>query len=327
MNIVEFAKKSGFSTATVSRAFHEPHKVSARTREAILSLARELQYYPDPTGRVLVQGRHDVLGLVWPLEVEGSDALFAQRALASLTRQLVKNDLDLLICPVDRTNQGTVSHAHRTLLRSRCDAWILLYPRRHDELIRPLKSSRKPIICLMGRVADCPEWKCVRLNQQSWIKESLERLRDSGSRNVLFLGSRPDEPDHEERHTAFHELAPIYFGTHAHFLPGWPIDSASLRSLLKEKEIDGVIGVDDRAALAAVEQCHALGIRIPEEMRIVGIDDDPEGRIATPPLSTFRQPLDEMLRWAVEIALRRETESKVFDSEFVPRASLPVKAK
>jgi DNA-binding LacI/PurR family transcriptional regulator len=325
MNIVEFARKSGFSTATVSRAFHEPDKVSSKTRESILALARELQYYPDPSGRALVQGRHDVLGLVWPLEVEGGGALFAQRVLASLTRQLVANDLDLLICPVDRHQPGTLEHAHRTLLRSRCDAWILLYPRRDDVLIQSLRSSGKPVICLMGKLAHCPDWKWVRLNQRSWIEESLRRLRASGSRSVLFLGSRPGEPDHEERLAVFLELAPQFFGSRVQTLPGWPIDGPQLRDLLSNRRIDGVIAVDDSAALIAIDQCRLLRIPVPESLRIVGIDDTPDARTSAPPLSTFRQPLDEMVARAVEIALGRATRSRLFDPVFVPRASLPAR--
>jgi DNA-binding LacI/PurR family transcriptional regulator len=323
MNIVEFARKSGFSTATVSRAFHEPHKVNEQTREAILGLARNLRYYPDPSGRALVQGRHDVLGLVWPLEVEGSGARFAQRVLASLTRELVRNDLDLLISPVDRSQPGTMSHARRTLLRSRCDAWILLYPRRDDELIQSLRNSRKPVICLMGRIASCPEWKWVRLNQRSWIKEALRRLRKAGARKVLFLGGRPGEPDHEERVAAFGALAPEFFGSRVQRVAGWPVDAARLRELLAQGKADGIIAVDDSAALVAIEQCRRLGLGVPEAVRIVGIDDIPEAETACPPLSTFRQPLDEMVAWAVKIALGRAGRSRLFDSVFVPRASLP----
>ena len=70
MNIVEFAKLANLSTATISRAFHEPDKIRTATRERVLSLADQIGYYPSASARALVKGRHDVLGVVWPLEVE-----------------------------------------------------------------------------------------------------------------------------------------------------------------------------------------------------------------------------------------------------------------
>ncbi|PTY06707.1 hypothetical protein DB346_00090 [Verrucomicrobia bacterium LW23] len=212
MNIIDFAKAAGVSTATISRAFHEPDKVRPQTRDRILALAAKLHYYPDPSGRALVTGRHDALGVVWPLEVEGSEAPFAQRFLSSLTQVLVRHDLDLLICPVDRRVPATMAHARRTLLRSRCDAWVLLYPRRDDtELMAALATCRKPVVCLMGSLPVRPDWRSVQLSQHGWMADALRRLRKAGARRVLFIGGRPGEQDHAERAAAFRELAPRYF--------------------------------------------------------------------------------------------------------------------
>ncbi len=323
MNISEFAKKAGISTATVSRAFHEPEKLRAQTRERVLSLATELGYFPSVSGRALVTGRHDVLGLIWPLEVEGAEALFAQRILALLTRHLVENDLDLLICPVDRGQPATVAHAQRTLQRSRCDAWILLYPRPNDSLIELLKASRKPVVSFLGHTPSQDSWKCVQLDQKKWISDCLRRLKESGSKKVLFFGGRPGESDHEDRLAAFQKLSPRYFGSEMYALFGWPSDPKEFLQLMKRKKIDGIIGADDAAALMALDLCRESGISIPGKIRIVGIDDTPKAETSEPPLSTYRQPLNQMVQCAVELALGQRQDSCVFDAVFVPRQSLP----
>jgi len=322
MNIVEFAKIAGCSTATISRAFHEPEKTRPETRQRVLDLADQLGYYPSASGRALVKGRHDVLGLVWPLEVEGAGALFAQRVLAALTQQLVSNDLDLLICPVDRQRKATVEHARRTVQRSRCDAWILLYPRPNDPLIHSLRASRKPVICLMGGLDECPEWKSVTLNQSAWIDDALSRLRQQGARRVLFLGCRRGEPDHEDRLSAFMELAPKYFGNNFLVHPDWPLNRASVGALLLKEKTDAVIGVDDSAALTAARACQQCGIPIPKQVQIIGIDDSADAARATPSLATFRQPLDEMTACAVDLALGRRVRSRKFEAVFVPGGSV-----
>jgi len=323
MNIVEFSRKAGVSTATISRAFHEPEKLRPETRDRILALAAKLGYYPSPSGRALKRGRHDVLGLVWPLEVEGPGAEFAQRILAALTARLVENDLDLLLCPVNRSDPANLHHARKTLQRSRCDAWILLYPRRNDPLLYALQSAQKPVVCLMGYVTEVPDWKSVRLDQESWIEEALRRLRSSGARRVVFFGARPDEPDHEDRERAFARLAPRFFKDQVASLPGAPPDARELRRYLEQHPADAILGADDRAALTALNVCRDLGWGVPERVKVVGIDDIPQARFSQPPLSTFRQPLDDMTACAVDLALGNRTRSKLFAAEFMPRLSLP----
>jgi DNA-binding LacI/PurR family transcriptional regulator len=323
MNIQKFAQEAGVSSATVSRAFHEPEKLKEKTRERVLSLAAKFGYYPDPSGRALVRGRHEVLGLIWPLEAEGSQAVFAHRILALLTDQLVKNDLDLLICPIHRDQIATLDHAHRTLRRSRCDAWILLYPRRNDPLTEPLIASHKPVVCLMGDALTGAGWKCVKLNQQNWIEDCLRRLNAAGARSVVLVGGRAGEPDHEERRRAFESRAPKQFGNRVTVVAGWPLDEGALLDCLARGEGTGIIGVDDSAALLALEVCKKARLAVPKNVKVVGVDDSPLAAMSEPPLSTYRQPLDEMVECAVDLALGRRRQSRRFDAVFVPRSSLP----
>lgn len=323
VNIIEFARKVGLSTATVSRAFHEPQKLRPETLNRVLALADELHYFPNPSGRALVTGRHEIIGLIWPLEVEGPDAQFSQRVLAALARELAANDLDLLVCPVDRREPRMIEHARRTILRSRCDAWILLYPRHQDRLIQALKDSGKTVVCLMGEIRECPAWKCVRLNQRHWIEDALRRLKGAGCRRVVFFGARRGELDHEERLRVFTSSARRLFGSRTAALSQWPPDAEGLRQLLSSGNFDAVLGVDDRAALTALDVCRDLGVRSPEKIKIVGIDDIPAAAFSAPPLSTYRQPLDEMTRCAVELARNARQRSRIFEARFVPRKTLP----
>jgi LacI family transcriptional regulator len=321
VNIVQFAKSAGLSTATVSRAFSEPQKVHPATRERILNLAEHLRYYPNPSGRALVKGRYDTLGLVWPLEVEGAAAPFVQQILAALTQHLIKDDLDLLICPIQRAQLSAVHHADRTLRRSRCDAWILLYPRHNDILIKPLQLSHKPVICLMGHLVELLEWKCVILDQRMWIEDALTRLRANRAKRVLFLGCRADEPDHEERLARFTELAPKYFGRNFKSLPIWPVDPSAVRAAIATEKFDAIIGVDDTAALVGIAACRQLKLSIPQDVQIIGIDVPPAST-SHPPLTTYRQPLEEMTAHAVDLALGRSQKSQTFKPVFVSGGTL-----
>lgn len=320
MNILEFAQEAGVSTATVSRAFHEPDKLRPETRDHILALAQEKGYYPSPSGRALKRGRHDVLGVVWPLEVEGAEAEFAQRILAALTRHLVAHDLDLLVCPVNRREPATITHARRTLQRSRCDAWILLYPRAGDELVEALAQSQKPVVCLMGALPEHPDWKSVRLDQRGWMEDALRRLKAAGCRRPVFFGPRENEPDHALRLAAFLELAPRS-GPKTPAV--WVPDATALRHLLTAGEADAILGADDQAALTALDLCRELQLPVPRKIKVAGIDDSTRASFVRPTLSSYRQPLDEMAGCAVELALGSRRRSRLFTATFIPRESLP----
>ena len=173
----------------------------------------------------------------------------------------------------------------------------------------------------MGSLPECPAWKSVRLNQRSWSEDALQRLRAADCRNVLFFGCRAGEPDHEERLKSFAALAPKYFGTRTACLPGWPPDTTELERHLSAHPADAIIGVDDRAALLALDLCRKIAF--PGKMKVVGMDDIPSAQFSSPPLSSYRQPRDEMVECAVDLALGKRKKSKLFEAAFVARDSLP----
>lgn len=317
MNIIQFANRIGVSTATVSRAFHEPEKLRPATRDQVLAEARRLKYYPNVAGRVLVRGRFDTIGLVWPLEIEGPNAVFAQRILSELTAAVVEHDQDLLLCPLHRDRPQTRVHAERSIRRGRCDAWLLLYPRRNDPLHAALQAAGRPVVTLMGRIEANKGWKAVVVDQATWIQDALRRLDQSGARHVAFVGCRPDEPDQEERVAAFRKLAPRWVARWQTFAPEWPIRNETLRAWLKRDAPDSIIAVDDLTALKALETGQGLRKRIPEDLQIIGCDNRPESARSAPRLATYDQPLELMARAAVELAMKSKTETRVFQATFV----------
>ncbi|MDR1146145.1 MAG: substrate-binding domain-containing protein [Verrucomicrobiales bacterium] len=322
MNILEFAQKVGHSTATVSRAFHEPHKLRPKTREHILAVARELNYYPNANGRALVTGKHDTLGVLWPLNLGEFDSVILQRTLGALSREFFKHNLDFHIFPVDQYSTAA-SNLRQTFLRARCDGWISLYPRFNDELVQCLRKSGKPVVCLMGWLAECPDWPWVRLNEREWIEDALRRFKAAGASKILFYGHRPEVPSHAERLAAFTELASVYFGAHSLTLPHAPLEAGKLRKLLAADTVNGVIGADDQAANFVLQQCARLQIPVPDRVRLVGINDIADPLAGDHQLSTYRQPLDSMVAAAMDIVMGHSNQSRLFSATFVPRATLP----
>lgn len=322
MNIIQFARRVGVSTATVSRAFHEPAKLQAKTLEFVLREAHRLHYYPSHIGRTLVRGRSDTIGLVWPIEVEGTYAIFAQRTLAAVAAALVRHNQDLFLCPVNRQSPAAIAHARRSIQRATCDAWLVLYPREDDPLISSLKESFRPVVLLMGKLNSMPAWKSVRVDQGHWIRDALERLKRGRARRVALLGCRPGEPDHQQRVARFRAMAPRYFSWSTIFAPGWPVKPAQVAEWFQRERPDAILGVDDLTALAALAALQDLGVAVPEKVQLIGFDDHPDGAAAKPRLASYRQPLEAMLDTAVRLAMRGRVMQELFHPLFMSGQTL-----
>jgi len=106
-------------------------------------------------------------------------------------------------------------------------------------------------------------------------------------------------------------------------LQSWPADVSALACHLRCHPVDGIVGVDDQAALVALKACRSLKRSVPLDVKVVGIDDIPDGDFSNPPLSSYRQPLDEMAGCAVDLALGLRKKSKTFEATFIPKGSLP----
>lgn len=322
MNIIQFARRAGVSTATVSRAFHEPSKLQAKTLDHVLREAHRMRYYPSPIGRALVRGQSNAIGMVWPVEVEGAYAIFAQRTLSAVAEALVRHNQDLFLCPVDRQSPAAIAHARRSIRRATCDAWLVLYPREDDPLIPSLKESFRPIVLLMGKLSSMPGWKSVRVDQGHWIRDALERLKRGRARRVALLGCRPGEPDHQQRVTRFRALAPRYFPWFTVFAPGWPVEPAQVAEWFQRDRPDAIIGVDDLTALSALAALQGMGVAVPGEVQLIGFDDHPANASAKPRLASYRQPLDAMMDAAVRMALGCRAPQERFHPLFVPGQTL-----
>jgi len=175
----------------------------------------------------------------------------------------------------------------------------------------------------MGDALAGAGWHSVQLNQDNWMEDCLRRLHAAGARSVVLFGGRAGEPDHEERRQVFESRAPKRFGSRVKVLAGCPPDGAALLDCLARGEATGIIGIDDSAALLALELCRKARLAVPKNVKVVGIDDTPLSALSEPPLSTYRQPLDEMVACAVDLALGRRRQSRRFNAVFVPRSSLP----
>ncbi len=167
-----------------------------------------------------------------------------------------------------------------------------------------------------------PDMPSVLVNNSDGIQQALVHLIEGhGLRRIAFLRGPETNPEAEERYRAYRDTLSKYcipFDP-ALVAPGDFLISSGIRAvrlLLEERQttFEAVVSANDDMALGVLIALQQRGLRVPEDVKVIGFDDVPEAAFSSPPLTTVRQPLYEQGRAAAEILFARLAGSKVLDT-------------
>jgi len=311
------ARALGLSTATVSNAFNRPERVNRETLRRILEEADRVAYGgPDPAAHKLRRGRADAVGVV--LTDELPFAFYDQAAvgfLAGLAQACEESGRSLLMLPSGSAN----AHALRT---AAVDGVLVYSVADNDPLLDAARVRRLPIV-----VVDQPHagsgWDWVGIDHVAAGRTAAEHLAHLGHGRVGILAPRLGP---ERRNGPWPELsAPVYAvlrdridGFRAVFaergVTGIPIEERTTSApaagaagfeaiMARHPGLTGIFCLSDELALGALERASALGIRVPEEVSIIGVDDIERAEPAG--LTTVEQPLQAKGAVAGRLLIRR----------------------
>ncbi|NQX12537.1 LacI family DNA-binding transcriptional regulator [Microbacteriaceae bacterium VKM Ac-2855] len=303
----DVATRAGVSISAASRVLSgDPAgRVSAATRERITAAAKELDYRPNFAGRALKMARTNVLALIVP---DLTNALFTE-----LTRGVedaaIELDYVVLLGRAEDMQPGGEMIA-RLIGEGRVDGVLVqLGETVAAEHVATLAEAKVPVVliqsALPGRLSS------VELEDQRGADAATQHLIDLGHRRIALLNGRPDVSTARRRGAGFDAAM-----TRA----GLEVDP-ELRSDLGYEPVSGrealraVMGVNPpptgvvvanvNAAIGALHEARTLGLRVPEDVSIVGIHDAWTAENTWPPLTTVRMPLYELGRAAVERLVAR----------------------
>jgi LacI family transcriptional regulator len=284
--VYSVAEAAGVSIATVSRVFRRPEAVSAKTRAKVLDAASRLNYVPLGAARSLAVRHHEASGLVLP-ELRGpyySELLMGFEArTAELGHSVVlaladgKHDLD-------QTVRG---------LASRVDGLAVLGAGGLPAAVLATLGAAKPIVIIAGD--PLPGTDAIGAENTSSARELTDHLMEHGRSRMLFLG-RPDlAPDVRDRYQGFRQ---------AHLARGLDVpepvalsfaeaDGAGFAAslLAGDHSADALVCANDELALAVMDRLLRHGVRVPDDVAVVGWDDVMAARYVRPGLTTVRQPV------------------------------------
>jgi LacI family transcriptional regulator len=302
----DIATETGLSPAAVSyalRGLQVPQETQLRVRAA----AERIGYQVDPIARALASGRTGNIGVLC-----GSlDDIWQQSIAAALGRGLLTAERQALI--VDAANDPVIEAAlAQRLVDQRVDALIVLPVDPRGAHWARL-AEQTVLISIGDALPGAATSAEVVFDNAGGVTEALTHLAAAGHRRVAVLTplatSTPDRPAEAVVHTVAPELGiSVELHTAPHDLAGACAVATAI--LTPRARPTAVLCLADSIAYGVYEAARALGLRVPQDVSVLGYDDRPVSRVLTPPLSSFHWPIEELVRTVVERTVRAVDEGK-----------------
>jgi LacI family transcriptional regulator len=304
LNIRQIADLAGVSIATVSRVLNGRGDVSEETRELVSRVIRENGYTANRSARGLSAGRTGLVGVLVPLVFPA----YFSGILAGAAEALSERDFQIVLSPTGGEHEREVSIVDR--LHGLTDGALIILPEESSEELERLLDSGFRFVVLDPLMPLEERIPSVSAAHTSGADQAMKHLLDLGHRRVGQITGPPGWVATEDRRRGYRAALAA-----AGILPDPTLEQeaepeidpgrAAAEQLLDLPEPPtAIFAFNDNIAIGAIQAARARGIRVPEELSIVGFDDIEHATIVTPALTTVRQPLAEMGRTAVSLLMR-----------------------
>ncbi len=291
----DVADLAGVSRTTVSFVLNrlDGVSISESTRERVWQAARKLNYHPNAAGRKLVSGKANTLGLVLCQSPEQvfADA-FLPRVILGVEQAAMQEKFHVLLKPVD---PGDTEGYSRLIRENHVDGIILSGPRQDDEEIVRLHAEGVPIM-LLGQLPGT-ELDFVDVDAISGAEVAVSHLLEAGHRHIGMITNAPlTYTSAQQRRAGYRKALELKNITpdsslikEGNYTPASGYHA--MKELLAETPRPTAVFVaSDVVAAGAILAVRRAGLRIPEDIAIVGFDDIPMAEYLDPPLTTIRLP-------------------------------------
>lgn len=319
--IDQLAQEFEVSIATVSRALNDKPGVSRDLRARIVARARELDYTPNFTARSLASSRTFNIGYFVrekPNLVLQQDPFYyeIQHGIEAIT---ARSEYHLSVATLTDSHLRKPSE-FRPVSERRIDAMILAGPDIPPEFVMAMLKTSLPVVIVDNRLANTPV-NCVNCDDEGGAYRAAQHLIDLGHRHIGVLAGPMDWPSTERRVRGYVEA------THKAMLPLQVIyedetslesgESALRRLYEAHPEITAIGAVNDAMALGAMRAAAQLGLRVPDDLSVIGFDNIAWGAMNHPTLTTMNIPKVQMGKEAAMRLLAVLEDPELMPSEIV----------
>ncbi|MET0726208.1 MAG: LacI family DNA-binding transcriptional regulator [Leifsonia sp.] len=289
----DVAKLAGVSHQTVSRVLNDLPGVRASTRVRVEAAMAELAYTPSPAARTLASRRSQTIGLI----TAGRPDYGPSNAALGFNEAARAADFTVTQASMREVDAQSLRNAVAMMVRHNVSAIVLISGER--AAIEATRSIRLdvPFVAFASEPVDGLHQ--VAMDQFDGARIAVEHLIALGHRRIRHVAGLADAMDAGERLRAWRETLQANGLPLSEPLVGtWTSESGyeAGRILARERDFTAVFVANDQMALGVLHAFRDAGIRVPEDVSVIGFDDIPEAAHFAPPLTTMRQDFDGLGR-------------------------------
>lgn len=303
VTIKDIARIAGVSHSTVSRSLNDSPYVAERTKKNIKRIARELNFEFNANARSLSTNKTGTIGVIYPEIFERFGSFYyIELLLRAVRHSLEQAQMDTIIT-FSRNNFTGESNIQNLISRRKVDGLLIIHPYISNEDWTFLNSRRIPVVLLhfKPRNISYGDLNYIFVDHELGGYLATELLINNGRKNLLCINEDSPELQFIERMAGFkralgeydlalHQRNVLYGSCTYEFGYQTIMDRRGILS-----EIDGIFAEADIMAMGAIAALLDLGIRVPDDIAVVGYDDIEFGRIYRPALTTVHQPREKLV--------------------------------
>lgn len=305
--IVDVAEHAGVSIKTVSRVINNIKSVKPQIRERVVRSIEKLDYHPNPSARGLGGNRSYLLGLLYDL----SCGYYTSTVLAGVIERSRVAKYQVLMQPYDYHATSLAADMARNLRESRVDGVILTPPLSDLSIVTEVLNRSKIPFVRIAPGGQSDSANSVRTNDRESCAVMTEQLVALGHRRISFIIGNPDHLAVLGRYRGYLDgLRSCGLKPDKSLVAQGDNSSASgvqcarkLLMLPASKRPSAIFASNDEMAAGVLAVAHSMGVRVPQELSVVGFDDSPLASQVWPALSTVRQPIADMSARAADLLL------------------------
>lgn len=296
VNLKRLAKELNLAVSTVSRALSDSYDISIETKEKVLSLAKKLNYHPNPYARSLRKRNSNTIAIVIP-EIANN---FFSLAIGGIEEIAQANGYHVLIYLTHENHQKEAAFI-RHLMSGRVDGVLMSLSSETDDIshLHELKEYNIPIV-FFDRICESINTVKVTTNDYESGYQATKHLIEKGCREIGYLAFSKNLSIDQKRMQGYIDALkdqniPVNDDFIIHCGNNSEENYSKIKSLLlSERRPDGIFASVEVLAILLYEACKELSLRIPADVKVISFSNLRTASLLNPPLTTVTQPAFEI---------------------------------
>jgi LacI family transcriptional regulator len=310
MDIRTIARAANVSIATVSRTINRVPTVNPKIAKRVWEVIDELDYFPNTQARALVSGRSKLFGLI----VSEITNPFFPELIQGFEDIAVENGYEILVSSTNH-DPKKMSHCIRRMLERKVEGVAIMTFGIEEPLLDQLAKRKVPLVFIdVGPKR--PGISLLKVDYHHGIRQGVQHLAALGHRNIAFISGPATLHSAQSRLSAFSTSLkecgitpnPAWIVEGDHTMEGGIACMERLLAANQKKMPTAVMCSNDMTAIGVLHKLYRAGLRVPDDLSVIGFDDIHIAEVTIPPLTTVQMSRFDLARAAVT-ALRAQVEN------------------